>query len=58
MFRGREIVHPELGHEMMKRIIESLGTDAIIESGPRMEGRSMMMIVAPSKTIAKKKTEG
>lgn len=46
-FRGREITHPELGKELMKRIrkeIEALGTP---EQEPRLEGRNMTMIIAP-----------
>ncbi|MCA9507162.1 MAG: translation initiation factor IF-3 [Myxococcales bacterium] len=54
MFRGREIVHPEVGREMLNRVIEALGEDAIIEQNPRLEGRQMVMIVAPGRNGSKK----
>ncbi len=61
MFRGREIVHPEIGQEMLKRVSEALQEEAMIESSPRMEGRQMVMILAPQKAGSggqKKKAEG
>lgn len=59
MFRGREIVHPEVGRDMLNRVIAALGEDATIEQHPRMEGRQIVMIVGPSRNAAKKaeKTE-
>lgn len=53
MFRGREIVHPEMGREMLNRVIQALGEEAIIEQSPRLEGRQMVMIVAPGRGIKK-----
>jgi translation initiation factor IF-3 len=50
MFRGREIVHPEMGREMLNRVIQALGEDALIEQHPRLEGRQMVMIVGPART--------
>ncbi len=48
-FRGREIVHKDLGREQLKRI-ETLLTDiATVESPPRMEGRFMTMILVPNR---------
>jgi translation initiation factor IF-3 len=55
MFRGREIVHPEIGHEMLKRIAELLLGLAVIESPAKMEGRQLVMIVAPAKVAPAKK---
>lgn len=49
MFRGREIVHPDIGREMLNRVIQALGDEAIIEQNPRLEGRQMVMIVAPAR---------
>lgn len=49
MFRGREIVHPEIGREMLNRVIQALGEDALVEQNPRLEGRQMVMIVAPGR---------
>lgn len=49
MFRGREIVHPEIGKEILQRIIEALQEEAVVESSPRLEGKQMVMILAPAK---------
>ncbi len=54
MFRGREIVHPEIGREMLNRVIQALGDEALIEQNPRLEGRQMVMIVAPGRGGSKK----
>jgi len=56
MFRGREIVHPDVGREMLNRVIQALGEDALIEQNPRLEGRQMVMIVAPGRADRKKAT--
>jgi len=48
-FRGREMSHQELGREMAARIEADLGEDIVIESRPRLEGRQMVMMVAPKK---------
>jgi translation initiation factor IF-3 len=49
MFRGREIVHPEIGHEILKKIAEAISDIGQVEVGARMEGKQMFMIVAPGK---------
>ena len=49
MFRGREIVHPEIGQEILVRVAELANESAAVESMPRMEGRQMFMIVAPGR---------
>jgi translation initiation factor IF-3 len=48
-FRGREMSHQDLGIEMAKRIEADLGEDIVIESRPRLEGRQMVMMIAPKK---------
>lgn len=48
-FRGREMSHQELGREMAARIEADLGDDIVIESRPRLEGRQMVMMIAPKK---------
>ena len=48
-FRGREMSHQELGREMAARIETDLGEDIVIESRPRLEGRQMVMMIAPKK---------
>jgi translation initiation factor IF-3 len=54
MFRGREIVHPDIGRDMLNRVIQVLGEDALVEQQPRLEGRQMVMIVAPARSGSKK----
>jgi translation initiation factor IF-3 len=48
-FRGREMSHQELGREMASRIETDLGEEIVIESRPRLEGRQMVMMIAPKK---------
>ena len=48
-FRGREMSHQELGREMASRIEADLGEDIVVESRPRLEGRQMVMMIAPKK---------
>ena len=48
-FRGREITYPEIALEDLKRIAEDLADVGVIEQPPRMEGRTMFMILAPGK---------
>ena len=45
-FRGREMGHPEQGHEIMKRFAEALAEYANVEKPSKMEGRNMMMFLA------------
>ncbi len=47
LFRGREIAHPEFGKEMLNRFIEGVKDLMVIEQAPRLEGRNMVMILAP-----------
>jgi len=46
-FRGREITHPELGRELLQKIAADLSDVAMVEQSPRMEGRSLLMILTP-----------
>lgn len=47
LFRGREIAHPEFGKEMLNRFVEGVKDLTVIEQAPRLEGRNMVMILAP-----------
>lgn len=47
MFRGRELSHPELGQEILGRVAEDLKDSIIVDRKPKLEGRNMIMIVAP-----------
>ncbi len=46
-FRGREIVRPELGMKIFQKVIETLEGKFTVESNPRMEGKSITMVLAP-----------
>jgi translation initiation factor IF-3 len=48
VFRGREITHPEVGRELLDEIVQALSDVAVVEQRARSEGRSMIMILAPS----------
>lgn len=47
MFRGREIAHSELGMKVLERIIADIEEEGIVEQSPKLEGRNMIMILAP-----------
>jgi len=49
MFRGREVFHPELGKRILDRIAEQMGGTAKVEAEPRLDGRNMVMVLAPDK---------
>ena len=46
-FRGREMAHPELGADIMKRFAESLADTANVDKPAKLEGRNMLMFLAP-----------
>ena len=48
-FRGREMAHRELGAAMLKRVETELAEEIVVEQYPRMEGRQMVMMIAPKK---------
>ncbi len=48
-FRGREMAHQELGANLLARVREDLGEIAMVEQMPQMEGRQMIMVMAPKK---------
>lgn len=55
-FRGREASHAQLGHVLIKQIVDLIGASGIVELNPKMEGKILSMIVAPAaKTSAKTK---
>ena len=47
-FRGREIVHRDIALDLMKRVTDELTDEAVVESRPGFEGRSMVMLLAPA----------
>lgn len=47
-FRGREITHPEMAMRQLQFIVENTGDLGVVEVAPKMEGRTMTLIIAPS----------
>jgi translation initiation factor IF-3 len=49
MFRGREVTHPQLGHQLLAQMADKLKDVAIVEKPPSIEGRTLFMILAQGK---------
>jgi translation initiation factor IF-3 len=49
MFRGREMQHPELGRQILDRVIEAVSQIAMVEAYPKQDGRNMVMVLGPDK---------
>jgi translation initiation factor IF-3 len=47
IFRGREIMHPDIGEKILKRVIDFTKEFGVVEQAPKREGRAMNMILAP-----------
>ncbi|HET7488037.1 MAG TPA: translation initiation factor IF-3 [Acidimicrobiales bacterium] len=60
MFRGREMTHQELGLKILQRVAEEVGPSAKVEAAPKVDGRNMVMVLAPDKRAqpAKKPAAG
>ena len=54
-FRGREMDYPEIALEDLKEVAQALSDVSVIEVPPQMEGRTMLVMLAPSKGAVKKK---
>jgi len=52
-FRGREIVHSDLGLQTFRQVAEELAHVGQVESSPRQEGRTLNMVVAPRPEVAR-----
>ena len=48
-FKGREIAHQEFGMQMLERIRADLENEAVVEQVPKLEGRQLVMVLAPKK---------
>lgn len=51
MFRGRELLHPERGEAILLKLADELSELAIVESKPNLDGRNMIMMLAPIKGV-------
>ena len=49
LFRGREIAYTDIGRRIMEEIKNTLSEDGVIDQQPKLEGRSMVMIISPKK---------
>ena len=49
MFRGREMSHPELGKRILDQVAENVGAFAKVEAAPKLDGRNMIMVLAPDR---------
>jgi len=49
MFRGRETLHPERGHDLLMRLADDVKELGHVESQPELDGRNMVMVLAPTK---------
>ncbi len=57
VFRGREITHPQTGMNVLNRVVEATADIASVEVTPNMEGRRMVMIIAPKPNVVRKAAE-
>lgn len=57
-FRGREMDYPEIALEDLREIAQDLADVSAIEQAPQMEGRTMLVVLAPAKPGSKKKEKG
>jgi translation initiation factor IF-3 len=48
-FRGREMVHQDIGRKLLERVSTDLSPHAVVEQNPLMEGKQMVMVFAPKK---------
>ncbi len=49
MFRGREVAHPELGMKILDNVAKQVVDTAKVEAAPKLDGRNMIMVLAPDK---------
>jgi translation initiation factor IF-3 len=51
MFRGREVAHPELGMKILENVADHAKDLAKVEAAPKLDGRNMVMVLAPDKRV-------
>lgn len=56
-FRGREMAHQEFGQRLLQRVRDDLGEIGVVEQWPKMEGRQLIMVIAPKKVVVPKKDD-
>lgn len=55
-FRGREMAHQDIGLRVLHRVKEELGEEVVAEALPKLEGRQMIMVLAPNRRAAQSKS--
>jgi translation initiation factor IF-3 len=55
MFRGREMSHPELGKKILDQVAEAVNGVAKVEAAPKLDGRNMIMVLAPDRRAQPRK---
>jgi translation initiation factor IF-3 len=50
-FRGREMAHKEFGERLLERVRKDLDAIGVVEQFPKLEGRQMVMVLAPKKKV-------
>ncbi len=55
MFRGREMSHPELGKRILDQVAETVAAVAKVEAAPKLDGRNMIMVLAPDRRAQARK---
>ena len=48
-FRGREIVHSDIGHELANKIVDEVKDVGAVDSAPKLEGKNLLMVLSPKK---------
>ena len=56
-FRGREMAHKEFGERLLERVRKDLDAVGLVEQFPRLEGRQMVMVIAPKKKGCRRRTK-
>lgn len=57
IFRGREMMHAELGQKMLERIVEDVKEVGVVEQKPKLEGKTMAMILVPKAKAGEQKSK-
>jgi translation initiation factor IF-3 len=57
MFRGRELAHPELGERLLEKIVDDLEGRAVVEQEATLDGRNMVMLLAPATASKRERRE-
>jgi translation initiation factor IF-3 len=55
-FRGREMVHQDIGRKLLNRVMADLAEYSVVEQNPVMEGKQLVMVFAPKKEVAARRT--